>query len=191
MLLSEYRLECRSKTCGVCKQILPFDKFHKRSASLDGLCSKCKDCQSEYIKEYRQKNGDSLKEKKRIYAKENIKKQRERWYNWYQKNREHWNAKSAAWWKDHSERKNVHTRQRYVTKLNASGHHTSEDIKAIKLKHNYRCNYCGTDDSKGHIDHIIPLTKGGTNYGANLQLLCVSCNTSKGNKMPWEYFGWA
>lgn len=31
-----------------------------------------------------------------------------------------------------------------------------------------------------HIDHIIPLNCGGTNDATNLQLLCNSCNTSKG-----------
>lgn len=33
-----------------------------------------------------------------------------------------------------------------------------------------------------HIDHIVPVSRGGQNNKENLQLLCVSCNTSKGAK---------
>ena len=36
------------------------------------------------------------------------------------------------------------------------------------------------DDYKAHIDHIFPRSRGGQNDPSNLQLLCYSCNLSKG-----------
>jgi 5-methylcytosine-specific restriction endonuclease McrA len=37
------------------------------------------------------------------------------------------------------------------------------------------------------IDHIKPLSKGGTNHPKNLQLTCPSCNGSKKDKDPLLY----
>ena len=36
------------------------------------------------------------------------------------------------------------------------------------------------EDARGHIDHIIPRSRGGQNDPSNLRLLCYSCNSSKG-----------
>ena len=41
------------------------------------------------------------------------------------------------------------------------------------------CNRCG-NISDLTIDHIVPLSKGGTNETSNLQILCRRCNASKG-----------
>lgn len=38
-----------------------------------------------------------------------------------------------------------------------------------------------------HLDHVMPLALGGRHEDANLQLLCPSCNLSKGPKHPDEF----
>lgn len=45
----------------------------------------------------------------------------------------------------------------------------------------YRCKQCGSYKSL-HVDHIVPLSRGGTNDTDNLQALCAKCNLIKGNK---------
>ncbi len=52
----------------------------------------------------------------------------------------------------------------------------------IALRDNYTCQLCGKymPDGVGlHIDHIIPITKGGKSIPSNLQVLCSKCNGKK------------
>ncbi len=53
----------------------------------------------------------------------------------------------------------------------------------------YRCQYCGRDSSQFKFrecltrDHLIPLSRGGTNAWTNVVTACSTCNTRKGNRM--------
>jgi len=53
-----------------------------------------------------------------------------------------------------------------------------------KLKYGKMCTCCGlTDIHNLTKDHIIPLSKGGTDTPDNIQLHCFACNTSKGDRL--------
>lgn len=47
------------------------------------------------------------------------------------------------------------------------------------------CRWCGATEQLT-IDHIHPVSYGGTNAPENLQVLCRSCNSWKGNRRPEE-----
>ena len=49
----------------------------------------------------------------------------------------------------------------------------------------YRCQACGATAANGaelHVDHILPVSKGGTNNESNLRVLCSECNIGRGNR---------
>lgn len=49
---------------------------------------------------------------------------------------------------------------------------------------NYTCVECGATKENGatlHVDHIIPVSRGGTDELCNLQTLCSDCNLNKSN----------
>ncbi len=56
----------------------------------------------------------------------------------------------------------------------------------IFQRDNYACTKCGNKE-KLHIDHIVPVSLGGTNNENNLQVLCSTCNLRKNNKNAIQY----
>ena len=64
---------------------------------------------------------------------------------------------------------------------------TNDLREAIKKRDNYTCCICGNSVYKEpnlllEVDHIIPVSKGGTSEASNLQTLCWRCNRKKSNK---------
>lgn len=62
---------------------------------------------------------------------------------------------------------------------------TKELRHRIIERDNYTCQICGKympDEVGLHVDHIIPIKKGGKSVASNLQVLCDKCNLHKGTK---------
>ncbi len=68
--------------------------------------------------------------------------------------------------------------QRHALKKNAEGSHTFLDWELLKAQNDFKCGGCGIVKLLTQ-DHIIPLSKGGTDYIWNIQPLCRSCNSKK------------
>lgn len=51
-----------------------------------------------------------------------------------------------------------------------------------------RCAYCGGTDRVG-TDHVVPLSRGGTNTPDNIVPCCLPCNSSKKDKLLSEWSG--
>ena len=49
------------------------------------------------------------------------------------------------------------------------------------IRDGYLCQYCGNTATT--VDHIVPVTKGGTDEDFNLTSACNGCNSRKGNRM--------
>lgn len=63
------------------------------------------------------------------------------------------------------------------------------DKRRIYDRQNGLCAYCGQHRNIKHmtVDHIIPLSKGGTDSLDNLQCACKMCNRIKDNMLPLEF----
>ncbi|MCA1840201.1 MAG: HNH endonuclease [Actinobacteria bacterium] len=62
------------------------------------------------------------------------------------------------------------------------GSHTPDEWSALCKEFGNQCLKCERDDVRLTKDHVIPVSKGGTNDIGNIQPLCQSCNASKKDK---------
>lgn len=88
---------------------------------------------------------------------------------------------------------NVRERQnrRHLSSVNNGGYYTTEDIVELRLKLKDQCRFCGIKlNGLGQIEHLTPVSRGGSSNPNNLTLSCRSCNYEKTNKTLNEYLEW-
>ena len=92
--------------------------------------------------------------------------------------------KAKEWRKKNKEKLNVKWHQRRALKKGNGGKHTLAEWKEVKRAFGYKCACCHRPESEVKLtkDHIVPISKGGTDNIQNIQPLCSKCNSKKLNK---------
>jgi 5-methylcytosine-specific restriction endonuclease McrA len=92
-------------------------------------------------------------------------------------------AATAAWYAAHPEATQTKNAKRDARYKGAPVRDlTRAEWEEIKAAYGYRCIYCGNKPAKLTMDHITPLSKGGSHTKSNVVPACKSCNSSKGNR---------
>ncbi len=113
---------------------------------------------------------------------------------WRAANRERVSFLNQRWQKANPDRVKELHRERRARRTGAEGKHTMADIRAKLRSQKSKCYWCKAalildGEGKYHVDHVIPLSKGGSDGPENIACACPSCNLKKNNKMPWEFAG--
>ncbi len=126
---------------------------------------------------YREKNRERIRATARI---------------WAQKNREALLLRKRdhhrKWKRNNPDKRRIEQQIRRSRKRMAGGIFNIADINRIRRMQINKCAEPGCrrplESGAEHIDHIVPLGRGGSNWPSNLQLLCPNCNHVKGNADP-------
>ena len=159
------------KVCSKCGEIKSIANFGKSTKQKDGYNKQCKDCllirNSAYQKEHPEVGRKAARKYYRIHKEEISIKLMLVYRTVVGRNK----AIVAA-----------HNR-RYAGGIPLTKEVVSEVVNAA----NGVCIYCGKQITKGHLDHVIPISKGGTNAKENLVWVCARCNLSKGDRDLEEF----
>lgn len=194
--------------CGQVKCHRAFSKDAKGKFGLSPWCKECVkshqqanlDRINERRREYWRENADRMRAQKREYNRKNPepKKARDRKYRQehteeinafirdYKRNNEKFRAYNEEYNRQyrqlHPEKSAQYFNNRRARIQQAGGEFTSREWKKLCKHYNYTCLRCGKREPeiKLTVDHVIPLSVGGTNSIDNIQPLCQSCNSSKG-----------
>lgn len=163
----------------------------------DGCCVECSrdkrakiaNAQREYMARYREEKGDAIRAHDRQRYAADAETKREWHRNHYAANIEAKREKAARWRKSNPDAKRASNRNRKALHRNAEGTHTAADIDALRIAQGYCCGICAADLSVAgeHVDHMTPLSRGGSNSPDNLMLLCPPCNLRKNARTWGEY----
>jgi 5-methylcytosine-specific restriction endonuclease McrA len=172
-----------SRLCLTCKECKPYESMGVRKDKHGNVVvsSICKQCQhkQESEKWSRQKadpkTHEHIKARLRVQGKKEI--SRIRRLKYYKANQKKCKAIVKAWKEKNKDKVVVQRERRRGNKVNVLEKTDVSKIKAVK------CYYCG-GWLKGdyHIDHIVPLSKGGVHAYFNLCAACPTCNMSKHTK---------
>lgn len=79
-------------------------------------------------------------------------------------------------------------RQAYIKEAKSKGRHTEKEWILLKEFFDNKCVICdGINQKWIEKDHIIPISKGGSDSIKNIQPLCQFCNQSKGNNSTEDF----
>lgn len=203
--MSDISVSCQLKTCKKCGSEKPAtnEHFYKDKTKKDGFHVHCRDCQRAYATDYRSSRRDEAKARSRSWhaANREYANKRSRAYylahkdrhaelgrKWRTNNRERAKETNRAWHLANPERWKASNWRRRSLIRQSKGTLTAVDIKSQYKSQKGKCYYCHSKVGDNyHIEHVIPLSRGGSNSLENIVIACPACNLSKKDKLPHEW----
>jgi len=96
--------------------------------------------------------------------------------------------RNRLWVKRNPEKQRHRVGQYRVQRVGAKGSHTFAEWLSVIRLYRWRCFYCQKRVTRSTVtkDHLIPLSKNGTDFAANLVPACKSCNSGKSGRLAYK-----
>lgn len=189
------------KMCPKCEESKPVSLFWRSSQTKDGLYGWCKCCarvkrdrwaknnpdlRAASTKRAKQRNPELFRARKLLWLSQNPDKATAQRRSWVERNREGVRAKNARWQAENADKYRLSVR-RAISKRRALGTVPTDIFESLLKLQRGKCTVCRDPLLKFHLDHIMPVARGGTNDRHNFQLLCPNCNQRKSARHPVEF----
>ncbi len=190
------------KNCRKCKEDKSVAEFSKSARNKDGLRSYCKACDSKVSKRWYSNNKQSNKERsqrwlaenkevfreyQKSWEEENKKSRRNYHASWYQNNKERISRNHKEWWNNNPHKRRLYKNKYYGKIRNQGGEVSPDIIEKLFLIQNNLCYYCEGFLEEFHLEHMVPISRGGLHDDNNLCLSCPPCNLKKHTKTAEEF----
>ncbi len=134
-------------------------------------------------RKYQEEHKEQIDEYKKAWTKANAVRTAAHKREHYERNREEIIARSEEWGKNNAEKvrqfKANNKRKRRAAKHASCGNFTAEEFEELCERYGNKCLCCGVAGVALEADHVVPLTRGGSDDIDNIQPLCGTCNRSK------------
>ena len=147
-----------------------------------------KDAIKEKVKKWVVENPERAAARKKEHKDKNIELYRGYARRWAEKNIEKKRKSAIAWNSRNPESRRASKQNRRARERSAKGRITKQDVTSLMHLQKEKCANCHKPLAEGyHVDHVMPLARGGSNERHNLQLLCPFCNLSKNALDPLDW----
>lgn len=160
------------KACSTCKKEQSFSQYSVCSKVKSGINARCKTCEKLRHKKDYQADKDYIKNRERLYRIVNYQLRLDIERSSRLKNQEKVRPAKNA-------------RQRIRNKVIQGGVYLILNKELQKI-YNSPCFQCGSMKDQS-LDHIIPISRGGSHSVGNIMTLCLPCNKSKNAKLLVEW----
>ena len=108
---------------------------------------------------------------------------------WRENHRDYSAISTREWAKKYPERVIRNGANRRARERAVGGKLSRDIITQLMKSQRGKCVACGMRLTRRnrHLDHIVPIKRGGLNSDSNVQLLCAPCNLSKHARDPIEF----
>jgi len=130
--------------------------------------------------EYYYKNRDRLAKAMKVYREAN----KEAFQLYRDTHKEIKAINDRIWSKANKGKINAKTNKRRATKLNQTPVLSQAEIARIKDKYELSSYLTKLTGEQYHVDHIVPIIKGGLHHPLNLRVITAEDNLSKGTNIP-------
>jgi 5-methylcytosine-specific restriction endonuclease McrA len=169
------------KTCRKCLESKALTMFPVNRINLDGVHSYCKSCRSKLRKEHYRNNRLHVLADCKRYRDQHCERERLRQRSKYQRTKDRVSKKVRQYQLANVEKIRqwaVVNMSKRRARLVAGGTFTRGEWLALCQRYQNLCLCCG-QRSRLSVDHVIPISRGGSNTIDNIQPLCGPCNSRK------------